>query len=174
MLLRCRRQVHRRVPVEEAVRAQHESDLVYRHDGPILRAGDMRVPERIPHDQIGVGDGPVCCGPHRQSVAACALVGVVSRGITLITPIRRHPQVLLEKSRPLDHGRVVISERQASVPRASALTISIAASTSLPVSGSSGCNVAALCRDFMPRRMDEESRKIKHDTGLGPHRSLTL
>ena len=107
MLLRCRRQVHRRVPVEEAVRAQHESDLVYRHGGPILRAGDIRVPERIPHDQIGVGDGPVCCGPHRQSVAACALVGIVSRGITLITPIRRHPQVLFEKSRPLDHGRVV-------------------------------------------------------------------
>src|SRR5829696_5143542 len=46
-----RRQVQRRVAVEEARRLQLEPDVTHRHDRPVLRPDDVVGAERVPDDQ---------------------------------------------------------------------------------------------------------------------------
>ena len=94
------RHVQRRVPLEEAVRPEREADRGDRHHRPVLRPRDVRVGEDVPEHHVGVRDRAVGRGPARQAVAAGVLVRVVAGRVPLVGAVRRHPEVVRERTRP--------------------------------------------------------------------------
>src|ERR1700759_3827140 len=75
--------VEGRIPGEEAPGLEGEAEAGYRHDGPVLGAGDVVVDHRVPDDQVGVGDRAVGLGPDGEAVGPRVLVGELARGVAL-------------------------------------------------------------------------------------------
>src|ERR1700729_2766905 len=71
---RPRRQVDRRVPVEEAERLQREPGVLHRHDREVLRPAEVGHADRVPHHDVGVDHRPVGRGPPGQPAPARGLV----------------------------------------------------------------------------------------------------
>jgi hypothetical protein len=59
------RQIKCGILIEEAVRLQDEADLLAWHDGPILKPHNVMHTERVPDDDVLIGDVAVSRNPPR-------------------------------------------------------------------------------------------------------------
>ena len=99
-----RRDVERRVAVEEADGREQESRVLHGHDRPVLGPDEVGDAERVPEHDVGVGRRGRSADVHaREPVATCVLVGVLARGASFVAPVRRDPQVVArEPGTPAD------------------------------------------------------------------------
>ena len=63
---------------------KREAGVLDRHDRPVLGPHEVRDAERVPDDEVGVGERAVARGPARQAVVARVLVRVLARGPPLV------------------------------------------------------------------------------------------
>lgn len=76
----------------------------------------MRVPHRVPEHNVRVLDRSVGGCPANESIAAGALVGIVAGAILLLVAVRRHPHMVLDKTRLLAPHRVLEANGNALSP----------------------------------------------------------
>ena len=59
--------------------------------------------EHVPEHDVLVDEVAIGGRPARQPLAARVLVGVLAGRVALVTPVRRHPHVVVEEAGPLAH-----------------------------------------------------------------------
>src|SRR5437868_4407786 len=99
-----RRHVEGGAAVEEADRFEGEADVVYRHDRPVLYAGDMVLADGVPEDHVGVLNRAVGLCPGGESCSTGVLVGIVTARVTLLGTVGRDPEVLRCKACTLEEA----------------------------------------------------------------------
>ena len=102
--------VQRGVALEEPYRLEQEACRGNRHHRPILRPGNVVMAERVPDDDVLSVDRPVGARPLREACTARMQVRIFARGVPLIRPVGRDPEVISDEPCPLADGRIRLGE----------------------------------------------------------------
>ena len=109
--VRRRRDVERRVAVEEPDGLEREAGLAPGHDRPVLRAHEVRHADRVPEHDVLVLQRAVRA-PFRQPARARALVGVGAGREALVRVVARDPERVAREGGATADARLRLGEQR--------------------------------------------------------------